>query len=172
MPGSTGHKSTQKMKWTPILEYQETAIKVTYMMYDISGDMLDCASWTNNRFSSQGKSQLEMVSVNRFEVDVWMTKPNWKHELQSFKRPLQPFSSGWISISTQLPLIKTKKCLDRGPVCFYPVNSAKSRVILCYLNFPQKFEPQTKRWGWSRTLIYSCFLFVFVLSHGSGNVKD
>ena len=87
----------KKIKW--ILEYQETAIKKVLAnkclrlrlpasncsrrqiedllcnKSNISGDMLDCASWTNNRFSSQGKSQLEMVSVNRFEVDVWMTNP-------------------------------------------------------------------------------------------------
>ena len=169
MPGSTGHESTQKNEIS-------SWISRNCNESNISRDMLDCASWTNNRFSSQGKSQLEMVSVNRFEVDVWMTKPNWKHELQSFKRPLQPFSSGWISISTQLPLIKTKKCpncLDWGPVCFYPVNSAKSRVILCYLNFPQKFEPQTKRWGRSRTWIFMFFVsLVFYCSHDISTAKD
>ena len=57
----------------------------------------------------------------------------------------QLFISVWLF---QLLLVKVMSgnSLNQGLVCFYLVNSAKSVVILCYLNFPENFEPHTKRW--------------------------
>ena len=44
-----------------------------------------------------------------------------------------------------LAKLMSENSLNQGLVCFYLVNSAKSVVILCYLNFPENFEPHTKR---------------------------